>query len=54
VASAGQRWIDEVQLREVSWNESARLYESMEHEVNDALEQGQMPIMAWSTNEVTA
>ena len=54
VASAGQRWIREVQLREVPWNESARLYESMELEVNDALGQGQMPIMAWSTNEVTA
>lgn len=46
VASAGQRWIDEVQLREVPWDESARLYESMEHEINDALGQGQMPIMA--------
>ena len=54
VASAGQRWIREVQLRKVPWSESARLYESMEREVNDALGQGQMPIMAWSTNKVTA
>jgi len=54
VASAGQRWIREVQLRKVPWNESAHLYESMERKINDALGQGQMPIMAWSTNEVTA
>jgi len=44
----------EVQLRKVPWNESAHLYESMERKINDALGQGQMPIMVWSTNEVTA
>jgi hypothetical protein len=54
VASAGQRWIDKVQLREVSWKESQRLYESMEQEINKVLRQGQMPITAWSQNGVTA
>lgn len=54
VASAGQRWINEVQLREVPWNESKHLYKKMEQEINNSLKQGQMPIMAWSTNEVTA
>jgi hypothetical protein len=54
VASAGQRWIDKVQLREVSWKESQRLYESMEQKINKALRQGQMPITAWTQNGVTA
>jgi hypothetical protein len=54
VAAAGQRWIDEVQLREVPWKESQRLYRPMEQKINKALGQGQMPIMAWSQNEVTA
>ena len=54
VASAGQRWIDKVQLREVPWKESHRLYEPMEQEMNKALGQGQMPITAWSQKGVTA
>lgn len=55
VAAAGQRWIDEVQLREVPWNESQRLYKPMERNINAALGHGQMPIMAWtSAQEVTA
>ena len=55
VAAAGQRWIDEVQLREVPWRESKRLYETMKQKIDTALGQGQMPIMAWaSAEEVTA
>lgn len=55
VAAAGQRWIDEVQLREVPWEQSQQLYEPMAQKINAALGQGQMPIMAWANNEeVTA
>lgn len=55
VAAAGQRWIDEVQLRDVPWTESQRLYKSMEQEIDAALGQGQIPIMAWTSGEeVTA
>lgn len=55
VAAAGQRWIDEVQLREVPWCESKRLYKTMKQKIDTALGQGQMPIMAWaSAEEVTA
>jgi hypothetical protein len=54
VAAAGQRWIDEVQLREVPWEQSQQLYEPMAQKINAALGQGQMPIMAWANSEVTA
>lgn len=53
VAAAGQRWIDEVRLREIPWDESQRLYQPMKQEINQALGQGQMPIMAWAQEEVT-
>jgi hypothetical protein len=55
VAAAGQRWISEVQLRDVSYTASQERYKEMENEISDALGQGQMPIMAWSSGtEVTA
>lgn len=55
VAAAGQRWIDEVQLRDVPWSESQRLYKPMQEEIDAALGQGQIPIMAWTSGEeVTA
>ncbi|MFA9518642.1 hypothetical protein ACERIT_15765 [Halopenitus sp. H-Gu1] len=55
VAAAGQRWINEVQLREVPLNQSQRLYEPMERNINAALGHGQMPITAWTSRaEVTA
>lgn len=54
VAAAGQRWMDEVQLREVPWEKSKQLYEPMAQKINAALGQGQMPIMAWANSEVTA
>ena len=34
-AAAGQRWIDEVQLREVPWSESKRLYKTMKPHFRD-------------------
>lgn len=55
VAAAGQRWIGEVQLRDVPWSESQRLYKPMQDEIDAALGQGQIPIMAWTSGEeVTA
>ena len=48
VAAAGQRWIDEVQLREISSEESRERYTQMEQNVTTALGGGQMPIMAWA------
>jgi hypothetical protein len=55
VAAAGQRWIDEVQLRKVPWSKSQQLYKPMEQEIDATLGQGQMPIMTWASNEgVTA
>jgi len=55
VAAAGQRWIDEVQLRKVPWSESKRLYKPMKQKIDAVLGQGQMPIMAWASDEeVTA
>jgi hypothetical protein len=55
VAAAGQRWIDEVQLREIPYSQSQERYTQMEDEINATLGHGQMPIMAWSSGkEVTA
>lgn len=55
VAAAGQRWIDEVQLRDIPYNQSQERYTQMEDNINEALGHGQMPIMAWSNSEeVTA
>lgn len=51
VAAAGQRWIDEVQLRDIPYNQSQERYTQMEDNINDALGHGQMPIMAWSNSE---
>jgi len=48
VAAAGQRWIDEVQLRKVPRSESQRLYKRMARDIDSALGRGQMPILAWS------
>lgn len=55
VAAAGQRWIDEVQLRDIPYSQSQECYTQMEDNINEALGRGQMPIMAWSSSEeVTA
>lgn len=55
VAAAGQRWIDEVQLRDIPYSQSQERYTQMEDDINAALGHGQMPIMAWSSGrEVTA
>ncbi|WP_424005427.1 hypothetical protein ACOZ4I_19645 (plasmid) [Haloarcula salina] len=55
VAAAGQRWIDEVQLRDIPYKQSQERYTQMEANINGALGRGQMPIMAWSSSEeVTA
>jgi hypothetical protein len=55
VAAAGQRWIDEVQLRDIPYSQSQERFTQMEDDINAALGHGQMPIMAWSSGmEVTA
>lgn len=54
IAAAGQRWIDEVDLREVSWQESQERFASFDQEINEALSAGQMPIKAWADTRVTA
>lgn len=55
VAAAGQRWIREIQLRDVSAEEAQDRAVQMEKNVAAALDDGPMPLMAWADGpEVTA
>lgn len=51
VAAAGQRWIDEVQLRKIPYKASQQRYTRMEQNITRALSEGQMPIMAWAGSQ---
>lgn len=53
VAAAGQRWIDEVHLRQVPVSQYQEHYAIMDKKIDAALGQGQMPIKAWTNEEVT-
>lgn len=54
VAAVGQRWINEIQLRELPIPKRNRLYENMKENVEAELGQGQMPLSIWCSPEVTA
>lgn len=54
VAAAGQRWIREVGLRDCSPETACQRYLSFERAVEEALEEGQTPITAWTPTEVSA
>lgn len=53
VTAAGQRWINHVQLRDAPHEESQERFITMEQQIDGALGHGQMPLQAWTTEEVT-
>ncbi|WP_146047435.1 hypothetical protein [Haloferax marisrubri] len=55
VAAAGQRWIRQVQLRDVPLSNSHRLFGEMDCAITDSLSEGQAPLSMWTGSaEVTA
>jgi hypothetical protein len=55
VAAAGQRWINEVQLRDVPVEKSCELFGQMNREIESVLSSGQAPLSMWAESSgVTA